>query len=152
MSEFKLPHVEDLTTNSKLPGQLTENFKAIEQALSDEVAARQDADDSLEKRIKKLEDNSATHDEVNKISQEWHDRASHIARGTDIPTTRAVVLRILAEIGQVDLSKLPELDDDVVTKKEFDKVINNLDQNGNNVSVPSSDLYSWLENYTGGGV
>lgn len=31
MSEFKLPHVEDLTTNSKLPGQLTENFKAIEQ-------------------------------------------------------------------------------------------------------------------------
>lgn len=30
MSEFKLPHVEDLTTNSKLPGQLTENFKAIE--------------------------------------------------------------------------------------------------------------------------
>lgn len=150
MSEFKLPHVEDLTTNSKLPGQLTENFKAIEQALSDEVAARQDADDSLEKRIKKLEDNSATHDEVKQVSQEWHDRTSHIARGTDIATTRAVVLRILAEIGQVDLSKLPELDDDVVTKKEFDKFINNLDQNGNNVSVPNSDLYSWLENYTGG--
>ena len=150
MSEFKLPHVEDLTTNSKLPGQLTEDFKAIDQALSDEVAARQSADDDLEKRIKKLEDNSATHDEVKQVSQEWHDRASHIARGTDIPTTRAVVLRILAEIGQVDLSKLPELDDDVVTKKEFDKFINNLDQNGNNVSVPSSDLYSWLENYTGG--
>ena len=100
--------------------------------------------------ISKLEDNSATHDEVRQVSQEWHDRASHIARGTDIPTTRAVVLRILAEIGQVDLSKLPELDDDVVTKKELDKLINNLDQNGNNVSVPSSDLYSWLENYTGG--
>ena len=101
MSEFKLPHVEDLTTNSKLPGQLTENFKAIEQALSDEVAARQDADDSLEKRIKKLEDNSATHDEVNKISQEWHDRASYIARGTDIPTTRAVVEQILHEKGMI---------------------------------------------------
>lgn len=27
---FELPHVEDLETNSKLPGQLTENFKAIE--------------------------------------------------------------------------------------------------------------------------
>ena len=159
MSEIKLPHVEDLTTNSKLPGQLTEDFKAIEQedkdddqSLSDEVAARQSADDDLEKRIEKLEDNSATHDEVKQVSQEWHDRASHIARGTDIATTRAVVLRILAEIGQVDLSKLPELDDDVVTKKEFDKLINNLDQNGNNVSVPSSDLYSWLENYIGGGV
>ena len=35
MSEFKLPHVEDLTTNSKLPGQLTENFKAIEQVVTD---------------------------------------------------------------------------------------------------------------------
>ena len=101
--------------------------------------------------ISKLEDNSATHDEVRQVSQEWNNRASHIARGTDIATTRAVVLRILAEIGQVDLSKLPELDDDVVTKKEFDKFINNLDQNGNNVSVPNSDLYSWLENYTGGG-
>lgn len=102
--------------------------------------------------ISKLEQTSATHDEVRQVSQEWNNRASHIARGTDVATTRAVVLRILAEIGQVDLSKLPELDDDVVTKKEFDKVINSLDQNGNNVSVPSSDLYSWLENYTGGGV
>lgn len=157
MSEFNLPHVEDLTTNSKLPGQLTEDFKAIEQALSDEVADRKKGDgnlqgqiDELQERCQKLEDNSATHDEVKQVSQEWNKRASHIARGTDIATTRAVVLRILAEIGQVDLSKLPELDDDVVTKKEFDKVIKNLDQSGNNVSVPSSDLYSWLENYTGG--
>lgn len=31
MSEFHLPHVEDLTTNAKLPGQLTEDFRAIEQ-------------------------------------------------------------------------------------------------------------------------
>lgn len=31
MSEFKLPHVEDLATNSKLPGRLTEDMKAIEQ-------------------------------------------------------------------------------------------------------------------------
>ena len=34
MSEFKLPHVEGLATNSKLPGQLTEDFKAIEQELA----------------------------------------------------------------------------------------------------------------------
>lgn len=34
MSEFKLPHVENLATNSKLPGQLTEDFKAIEQELT----------------------------------------------------------------------------------------------------------------------
>lgn len=124
---------------------LKSNFQIIEDYFKNELNSYND-------RISKLEQNSATHDEVRQVSQEWHDRASHIARGTDIPTTRAVVLRILAEIGQVDLSKLPELDDDVVTKKEFDKLINNLDQNGNNVSVPSSDLYSWLENYTGGGV
>lgn len=110
MSEFKLPHVENLTTNSKLPGQLTEDFKAIEQALSDEVtdrkegddtekSARQATDDGLEKRIKKLEQTSATHDEVTQVSQEWHDRTSHIARGTDIATTRAVVMQILDEIG-----------------------------------------------------
>ena len=109
-------------------------------------------EDYFNNRISKLEQTSATHDEVKQVSQEWNNRASHIARGTDIPTTRAVVLRILDEIGQVDLSKLPELDDDFVTKKEFDKVINNLDQNGNNVSVPNSDLDSWLENYIGGGV
>lgn len=124
---------------------LKSNFQIIEDNFNNEL-------NSYNNRISKLEQTSATHDEVKQVSQEWHDRTSHIARGTDIATTRAVVLRILAEIGQVDLSKLPELDDDVVTKKEFDKLINNLDQNGNNVSVPSSDLYSWLENYTGGGV
>lgn len=63
MSEFKLPHVENLATNSKLPGQLTENFKAIEQedkdddqALSDEVADRKKGDDGLNQRIKTLEE------------------------------------------------------------------------------------------------
>ena len=122
---------------------LKSNFQIIEDNFNNEL-------NSYNNRISKLEQTSATHDEVKQVSQEWNKRASHIARGTDIATTRAVVLRILAEIGQVDLSKLPELDDDVVTKKEFDKFINNLDQNGNNVSVPSSDLYSWLENYTGG--
>ena len=122
---------------------LKSNFQIIEDNFNNEL-------NSYNNRISKLEDNSATHDEVRQVSQEWNKRTSHIARGTDVATTRAVVLRILAEIGQVDLSKLPELDDDVVTKKELDKLINNLDQNGNNVSVPNSDLYSWLENYTGG--
>lgn len=122
---------------------LKSNFQIIEDNFNNEL-------NSYNNRISKLEQTSATHDEVKQVSQEWNKRTSHIARGTDVATTRAVVLRILAEIGQVDLSKLPELDDDVVTKKEFDKFINNLDQNGNNVSVPNSDLYSWLENYTGG--
>ena len=97
MSEFKLPHVEDLTTNSKLPGQLTENFKAIEQYYLDinkELTSYND-------RISKLEQNSATHDEVKQVSQEWNKRASHIARGTDIATTKAVVEQILQEKGLI---------------------------------------------------
>lgn len=161
---LELPHKKDLTTNAKLPGQLTENFEAIEaddvrddKALADEAEVRKGEDnkinqriDEVNNRISKLEQSRATHDEVKQVSQEWNKRASHIARGTDIPTTRAVVLRILAEIGQVDLSKLPELDDDVVTKKEFDELIGTLNQNRDNVSAADPDLYSWLENYAGG--
>lgn len=131
MSEFKLPHVEDLTTNSKLPGQLTEDFKAIEQALSDEVTDRKKGDgnlqgqiDELQERCQKLEDDKATHDEVKQVSQEWNKRASHIALGTDIATTRAVVMQILASIGQVDLSKLSDADEKIVTKDEFDAFVN----------------------------
>ena len=124
---------------------LKSNFQIIEDNFNNEL-------NSYNNRISKLEQTSATHDEVKQVSQEWNKRASHIARGTDIPTTRAVVMQILAEIGQVDLSKLPNLNDNIVTKKDLDKLINNLDQNGNNVSVPNSDLYSWLENYIGGGI
>ena len=122
---------------------LKNNFQIIEDYFNNEL-------NSYNNRISKLEQTSATHDEVKQVSQEWNKRASHIARGTDIATTRAVVLRILAEIGQVDLSKLPELDDDVVTKKEFDELISTLNQNRDNVSATDPDLYSWLENYVGG--
>ena len=119
MSEFKLPHVEDLTTNSKLPGQLTENFKAIEQedkdddqALSEEVAdrkkgdnaekaARQSADDDIEKRIKKLEDNSATHDEVTEAREFMNDKAERVVLGTDLSTVKRAVEMILKNEGVI---------------------------------------------------
>lgn len=54
MSEFKLPHVEDLTTNSKLPGQLTENFKAIEQEDADLKKLINDKHDDLSKQLAQL--------------------------------------------------------------------------------------------------
>ena len=97
MSEFNLPHVEDLDTNSYLIRQLIENFEAIEQYFLDinkELASYND-------RISKLEQTSATHDEVKQVSQEWNNRASHIARGTDITTTKAVVEQILQEKGLI---------------------------------------------------
>ena len=147
MDKIKL-HTTDLplVINRKFYNDLVENFQWIEQYYLDVNKELE----SYKNRISKLEDNSATHDEVKQVSQEWNKRTSHIARGTDIATTRAVVLRILAEIGQVDLSKLPELDDDVVTKKEFDELIGTLNQNRDNVSAADPDLYSWLENYAGG--
>ena len=54
MSEFKLPHVEDLTTNSKLPGQLTEDMKAIEQEDIDIRKLINDKHDDLSKQLTQL--------------------------------------------------------------------------------------------------
>ena len=54
MSEFKLPHVEDLTTNSKLPGQLTENFEAIEQEDVDLRKLINGKHDDLSKQLAQL--------------------------------------------------------------------------------------------------
>ena len=63
MSEFRLPHVEDLRTDSKLIGNLQEDFKAIEQedhnddqALSDEVVDRKKGDGNLQKQIDDLQE------------------------------------------------------------------------------------------------
>lgn len=52
MSEFKLPHVEDLDTDSYLIRQLIEDFKAIEQANTD-IFGRLE---TLEKKNKQYSD------------------------------------------------------------------------------------------------
>lgn len=124
---------------------LKSNFQIIEDNFNNEL-------NSYNNRISKLEQSRATHDEVKQVSQEWHDRASHIARGTDIATTRAVVMQILASIGQVDLSKLSDLSDNLVTKKEFNNFVNSISASQDNISPNDSNLYSWLKDYAGGGV
>ena len=119
MNEF-IPHKEDLAINAKLPGMVTEDMKAIEahdaddhKAFDQEVQDRKDADKDLQAQIDKANDRldeldaeKATHDDVEGLRKEmyqirdsWHDRASHIARGTDIETTKAVVEQILQEKG-----------------------------------------------------
>lgn len=35
MSTYQIPHIDDLTTNAKLPGQLTEDMQTINHALND---------------------------------------------------------------------------------------------------------------------
>ncbi|WP_289565155.1 hypothetical protein [Limosilactobacillus vaginalis] len=55
---MEIPHKDDLATNSKLPGMLTENFKSIEQEesqlrndLNDETDARINGDGKLQSQI-----------------------------------------------------------------------------------------------------
>ena len=110
MSEFKLPHVEDLATNSKLPGQLTEDMKAIEQedkdddqALSDEVIDRKKGDEGLQGEINKINDslkNKATFDDLTETKNELQQRINHLYAG-DPRTIKTVVKEILEEKGVI---------------------------------------------------
>ncbi|MCC4422811.1 hypothetical protein LMB96_10730 [Limosilactobacillus reuteri] len=63
MSEFKLPHIEDLRTDATLIRGLQEDFKAIEQedknddqALADEAADRKKGDGNLQGQINNLQE------------------------------------------------------------------------------------------------
>lgn len=71
---FELPHVEDLETNSKLPGQLTENFKAIEQedhqdnqALINEVQNRKSAD--ISEKLDRKDADSHLQDQIDELNE-----------------------------------------------------------------------------------
>ena len=115
MSEFELPHVEDLATNSKLPGQLTEDMKAIEQAANDlrgeidsEEQDRKSEDDKLNGRIddtntrlNQLEQEKATRDEVKDVQEAWKKKIEHVALGTDYETVEQAVMQILKEKGMI---------------------------------------------------
>ena len=61
MSEFKLPHVEDLTTNAKLPGQLTEDFRAIEQ---EDLELRKDMKGNHDDLVNKINEVNKRLDEL----------------------------------------------------------------------------------------
>lgn len=58
MSEFKLPHVEDLRTDATLIRGLQEDFKAIEQVVTDiygEIDKLNNRISDVEEKLKKLE-------------------------------------------------------------------------------------------------
>lgn len=127
MSEFKLPHVEDLATNSKLPGQLTENFKAIEQedkdddqALSDEVIDRKKGDgnlqgqiDKLQERCQKLEDQVK---QLRKGNDDHEERLKKIERllfGSETITVTDPTDDIKANQQAVEISDTDDTDDSV---------------------------------------
>ena len=111
----KLPHVEDLQTDSKLIGNLQEDFKAVEQedhdddqALSDEVTDRKKGDgnlqgqiDELQERCQKLEQEKATRDELKDVQEAWKKKIEHVALGTDYETVEQAVMQILKEKGMI---------------------------------------------------
>lgn len=88
MSEFKLPHVEDLRTDSKLIGNLQEDFKAIEQedknddqALSDEVIDRKKGDGNLQEQIDKLQERcQKLEEQVNRLQKDNDDHEERLKR------------------------------------------------------------------------
>ena len=80
MSEFKLPHVEDLRTDTTLIRGLQEDFKAIEQedkdddqVLSDEIADRKKGDGNLQGQINKLQERC----------QKLEDQVHQLQKGND---------------------------------------------------------------------
>lgn len=110
MNEFKLPHVEDLRTDTTLIRGLQEDFKAIEQedkdddqALSDEIADRKKGDGNLQEQIDKINDslkNKATVDDLTETKNELQQRINHLYAG-DPRTIKAVVKEILEEKGAI---------------------------------------------------
>ncbi|WP_283595404.1 hypothetical protein [Limosilactobacillus sp. DJ3M12] len=106
MNEFKLPHVEDLRTDTTLIRGLQEDFKAIEQedknddqALSDEVADRKKGDgnlqgqiDDLQERCQKLEQEKATKDDLETVKSEFFGRIKSIYMGKDSKAIRDIIL------------------------------------------------------------
>ncbi|WP_457801921.1 hypothetical protein [Limosilactobacillus reuteri] len=88
MSEFKLPHVEDLRTDSKLIGNLQEDFKAIEQedhdddqALSDEVVDRKKGDGNLQGQINNLQERcQKLEDQVKQLQKDNDDHEERLKK------------------------------------------------------------------------
>lgn len=87
---------------------ISKNFQRIQDEDTKDDGAFTKYQKETNDRLDKLDAKKATHDDVEKLRDEmyqirddWHDRASHIARGTDIETTKAVVEQILQEKGMI---------------------------------------------------
>ena len=102
-------HTDDLAIDGRTRReQEVENFKQVqaEDEKDDDTFAKYQKETN--DRLDKLNADKATHNDVEELRGEmyqirdsWHDRASHIARGTDIETTKAVVEQILQEKGLI---------------------------------------------------
>ena len=87
---------------------ISKNFQIIQSEDAQDDGAFTKYQKETNDRLDNLDTEKATHDDVRELRSEmyqirdnWHDRASHIALGTDIETTKAVVEQILQEKGMI---------------------------------------------------
>lgn len=87
---------------------ISENFQKIQSEDAKDDGTFTKYQKEINDRLDKLDAEKATHDDVEglrkemyQIRDDWHDRASHIARGTDVETTKAVVEQVLQEKGLI---------------------------------------------------
>lgn len=86
---------------NKVEEKTDQEIEARKKGDDAEKSARQSADDDFEKRIKKLEDNSATHDEVTAARDFMNDKAERVVLGTDLSTVKRAVEMILKNEGVI---------------------------------------------------
>lgn len=86
---------------NKVEEKTDQEIEARKKGDDAEKSARQSADDDFEKRIKKLEDNSATHDEVTEAREFMNDKAERVVLGTDLSTVKRAVEMILKNEGVI---------------------------------------------------
>lgn len=86
---------------NKVEEKTDQEIEARKKGDDAEKSARQSADDDFEKRIKKLEDNSATHDKVTEAREFMNDKAERVVLGTDLSTVKRAVEMILKNEGVI---------------------------------------------------
>lgn len=124
-----IPHKEDLATNSKLPGMLTEDMKAIEQAcnqleidLQEEEDARRNAD-SAEQQSRQAEDNKLQ-SQVDTLRSRLDTAEKNIS---DLQTWQKVAMEQITKLNEIifgteyinDTDDIP-LDDSMTPGKEVE--------------------------------
>ncbi|MEE6637567.1 hypothetical protein [Limosilactobacillus pontis] len=87
---------------------ISKNFQTIQSEDANDDGAFTKYQEETNDHLNKLDTEKATHDDVEELRSEmyqirdnWNDRASHIALGTDVETTKAVVEQILQEKGLI---------------------------------------------------
>lgn len=77
------------------------NFQKIQEEDSKDDAAFDKFQKDTNTRLNKLEQEKATHDEVEQAKEAWKKKIEHVALGTDYETVEQAVMQILKEKGMI---------------------------------------------------